>query len=293
MIGGRRGSSRRSGVSVTGSATAPEPRARLRSASLGRGRQRPDSAPVRRVVDQRCEPPSPCLFPLRADDPVGGRRSISGRLRHEEGPPLRVGTELTLELTSELRLLPLLVGIDRRAVLRSVLERLTAGWVHAPLGDQFFRSLDVPRAPPAPRRSGGEPVRIAHVIDAAPDAVDPPEREGLVDGLGPGDARYARTLLVESDEELLGRRMVALQRCAELRRCGEEPRSHRAHSTTSAEPLRAAIPSRRCPKPLHPSGPSSVGGSTWSRSSSRSPPAWCWCSWQKMPPPARPPPSTR
>src|SRR5512132_2561412 len=111
---------------------------------------------MRRVVDQRCAPPSPCLFLLRADAPLGRRRSISGRLRHEEGPRLRVGTELTLELPSEPRLPPLLVGIDRRAVLRSGLECLAAGWVHTPLGDQFFRPLDVPRAPPAASGSGGE-----------------------------------------------------------------------------------------------------------------------------------------
>src|SRR6266540_1126764 len=293
MMASRRGSSRRSAVSATGSATASEPRARPPSASLGRGRQRADSAPVRRVIDQRFEAPSPGLFALRADDPVGGRRSISGRLRLEEFPRLRVGTELTLERTSELRLPPLLVGIDRRSVVPSGLERLAAGWVHAPLGDQLFRPLDVPRAPRASTRSGSEPVRVAHVIDAAPDAVDPPEREGLVDGLGPGDARYARALLVEPDEELLGRRMVLLQPCAELRRCGEEPGSHRVIASHRSSRTGAAVPSRRCPRPLHPSDPSSGVGSTWSRSSCPSRPAWCWCSLPRAPLPERPPPSTR
>src|SRR4030095_10081002 len=97
-----------------------------------------------------------------------------------EFPRLRVGTELALELTTELRFGPLLVGIDRRSVHRSSLERLSARRAHATPLDQVLGTLDVHGAPRAARRSGSEPDRVAHVIEAPPNAVDPPPRQRLV-----------------------------------------------------------------------------------------------------------------
>src|SRR5512132_2886631 len=63
---------------------------------------------------------------------------------------------------------------------------------------------------------------VAHVIEAPPNAVDPPKRQRLVHGLRPGDAGLPRALLVEPHQELLRRCMVRLQPGAQRRWRGEE-----------------------------------------------------------------------
>src|SRR5215216_4351614 len=78
---------------------------------------------------------------------------------------------------------------------------------------QLANALDIDCAPNAARAAWGEPVRVAVVVDAPPDAIDPPEAERLVERLLIGDRRFARVFLVEPDQQL-GRLVV--MRCVPL-----------------------------------------------------------------------------
>src|SRR6185436_6500383 len=84
--------------------------------------------------------------------------------------------------------------------------------------DQFLDPRRVDQAPDAvllPRR---EPVRVALVVDAFLDAVDPAETQRFVDRLLVADARLPGGLLVEADQQLTLARVVRGEPAAELRR---------------------------------------------------------------------------
>src|SRR4029453_5978345 len=74
-----------------------------------------------------------------------------------------------------------------------------------------------------PRR---EPVHVAVVVDALPDAVDPSEAQRLVHRLGPGDARPARTPLVQPPPQVGRRGVMLVEPGAEGLAVGEEDGLH-------------------------------------------------------------------
>src|SRR6185503_1376970 len=116
----------------------------------------------------------------------------------------------------ELGQVALFVRVARGLVLATFAERLQAGGTHAPLLHEHSDPADVDRAPVARRLPRREPVHVALVVDALANAVDPSEAQRLVDRLRPGDARPARTLLVQAHPQLGRGRVVLVEPGAEL-----------------------------------------------------------------------------
>src|SRR5918912_3997436 len=185
-----------------------------------------DPHAVRRVLDQRPEALALRFVALRAHHPPDRGLPVPGRLGLEERPRALVRAELALVLGSELRVLPLLVGVDRGTLLRARLERSQPRRLHASLGDELPRPRDVHCAPGAPRLPRREPDRIRVRAEALADGVDPAVAERLVDRLGPRHARLAGRLLVEADPELARAVVVLGEPRAELGRRSEEDRLH-------------------------------------------------------------------
>src|SRR5690606_16933653 len=71
-----------------------------------------------------------------------------------------------------------------------------------------------------PPRGEADGVRL--FAEAPTDAIDPAEAQGLIDGLGPRDARAPGALLVEADQKLPGGAVVRLKPRAEISRGGKE-----------------------------------------------------------------------
>src|SRR5689334_18182662 len=117
---------------------------------------------------------------------------------------------------------------------RAQLEGFAARRAHLPALDQLVSLGDVDLAPVAARLAGREADRVAVLVVAAADAVDPAEAQGHVDRLRPGHARLAAAALLEADRELRGRLVVALQPGGELARRGEELRRRHARSRRPA-----------------------------------------------------------
>ena len=182
-------------------------------------------APALRMFDEGREPFEPRLLLLRADDPPVGRLLIGGRLRLEKLPGRLVAFERAGVRLHE-RVTALLVGVDARSVFLPPLEGLEASRPHPSLFGERLDALDVDRAPDASRPARREPYRVTDVVHAPPDAVDPADRERFVHGLGPGDARLARVLLVEAHQQLPGRRVVLVEPFPQVCRRTEERRFH-------------------------------------------------------------------
>src|SRR5213076_2652514 len=128
--------------------------------------------------------------------------AIAGRLRLEKG----AGGLLLLQQAGIRLLEPiaaLLVRVDARLVLRARGERLLARREHSVLAGEHFHPRDVDGTPDARAPARREADGVALGVDGLPDPVDPAHAQRFVDGLGPGDARMARALLVEADPQLL------------------------------------------------------------------------------------------
>src|SRR5207245_4016201 len=108
---------------------------------------------------------------------------------------------------------------------------------------QLLCALDVDRAPDAASAPRREADRVAPVVDAAADPVDPPEAERFVDRLRPGDARAARVALVETNQQLAGAAMIAREPRAKVGRGGEEAGFHgnRSYATVASRPVSCTI----------------------------------------------------
>src|SRR5262245_54412680 len=98
--------------------------------------------------------------------------------------------------------------------------------MHPSLALEDRHALRVDDAPDAAAATRSEANRVARFVDAAANAVDPPEAQGFVDRFGPGDARLARAALVEADEQLGCRLVVRFEPRAKIRRRFEECRFH-------------------------------------------------------------------
>jgi hypothetical protein len=92
--------------------------------------------------------------------------------------------------------------VDPGAVLAPAREGFEPGRLHPAEPGQLRHARDIHRAPDALRLPRREADRVALLVDAAADPVDPPEAQRLVDGFGPGEARLARAPLEESDDQL-------------------------------------------------------------------------------------------
>src|SRR5919197_3600073 len=119
-------------------------------------------------------------------------------------------------------MLALLVRVDGRPVVGPPGERLQAGGRHAPQRLQLAGALGVHRAPDAALLARREADRVAVAVDRPPYAVDPAEAQRLVDRLRPRHARAPGRLLVEADQQLALRGVMALEPGPELGRCREE-----------------------------------------------------------------------
>src|SRR5687768_8674737 len=189
-------------------------------------RERLRHAPGGRVLDQRRQPPLPRLGLLGARDPVDGPLPPRRRPALEPLPRGRFGAQPRLMLGLELRLVALLVGVDRGAALVARLEGREAGGRHPPFRDQLAGAGDVDRAPDAAGAPRREADRVALVVDLPADAVDPAEAERLVHRFRPRDARPPAALLVEADEQLAGVVVMLLEPGAEVLRGREESGLH-------------------------------------------------------------------
>ena len=125
-------------------------------------------------------------------------------------------------------LLPaLLVGVDASPVGPPGGERGQPRRLHQSDGRQRLSLGDVDRRPDAAGAPGSEPNRVAHVVSAAPDAVDPAEAQRRLDRLGPRHRRLPGAGLPEPDQQLRRRAVVLRQPVQKLRARREEDRAAR------------------------------------------------------------------
>src|SRR5262249_34479201 len=129
----------------------------------------------------------------------------------EECRGLPVRANLLVFVGRQLRGLVALERVHAGSLGRASLEGAQTCGRHLSQLGELGHTGDVDRAPETPWLSRSEPNRVRLVSEAASNAVDPTKRECFVHGLGPGDARLARPLLVEADEELRLRGVVSLE----------------------------------------------------------------------------------
>ena len=229
----RRKGRRVTSTSVTRRSTNGRPgprRDRGRPAVVRQRRYCGSRRPPARALDQRRQVPGPCVGPLRAGHPVGRLRSVRARLGAEPRPGRRIRPEAGLLLGVEGHGL-LLVGEPSGPVLAPGGVGGPARVGHAALALEPCHEVDVDPAPV----TAGSPRREADGVGLGPegaaDAVDPAEAQGLRDRLPPGHGGPPGALLVESDEDLPGLRVMPLEPVAPLRSGLEEdslphPSSH-------------------------------------------------------------------
>ena len=193
------------------------------------GRPRPLS--FRRDLDQRRKTLRLRLVLLRAHDMEDHEPLVRRRLGGEEGPRLSVRPEQLLLRRRQRRRLALLVGVDARLVVRATLECDAPRGRHQPLPEQDRHARNVDAAPDAPRAARREADGVARFVQAAADTIDPAVTKSLVHRLGPGHARLAGILLVETDQQFIGRPMVLREPRAEQGRRREELRLYRNHAS--------------------------------------------------------------
>ena len=69
-------------------------------------------------------------------------------------------------------------------------------WLHQALIDKLLGALNIDRTPGAALLARSKADGVTIVIDALPDPINPADTECFIDGLGPANAWFARTLLV-------------------------------------------------------------------------------------------------
>src|SRR5216683_1599405 len=158
------------------------------------------SSPILGMLDEQRKPLEFCFFPLCADDPISAHPLVPRSLRTEEFPSGFVGAKLFRLFTSELGALPLFVRVDARLLCAACRESLEAGGMHQTHFLELLDALDVNGAPSACGPARSEANRVAGIVDALSNAVDPAETESGVYGFGPGDAGLSGTFFVEADE---------------------------------------------------------------------------------------------
>src|SRR5688500_6718402 len=200
---------------------------------------RDDSLPLRGIRDEPVETPHPGRLLLGTHHPQAHRPLIPGRLGAKERARSRHGLELLLVPGGELGR-PLLVGIATRPFLIAVLEDAPAGGPHPPCLLELRDAPDIDEAPVASGPARREADRVAVLVQALADAVDPADAEGLVHGLRPGDAGLARSPLVVPDPQLLRGRGVLFEPAPKIGRGLEESHAAGAHSLPFTERATAA-----------------------------------------------------
>ena len=128
------------------------------------------------VVDQHAQPLQSGFFFLGADDPVGGRSLMARRLSSEELPRDRVAAKFFFVSRRKFGVFSLLVGIDLRAVIVTVLKSGQARGVHQAQGGKFDRTSHVDRAPDTSWSPWRKSNPVADVVYAFADAIDPAEQ---------------------------------------------------------------------------------------------------------------------
>src|SRR6266566_7171090 len=88
--------------------------------------------------------------------------------------------------------------------------------MHPPRGLELADAANVRGAPVASLGARGEPVGVDLIRDSIPDAVDPPEAEGLVDRFGIADRLLGDTLLVVADPRFALAGVVLLEPISEF-----------------------------------------------------------------------------
>src|SRR6266481_8694843 len=151
-----------------------------------------------RMLDKQGKPLEPCFFPFCADDPIRCHSLVPGSLRTEEFPSGFVGAKLLGLFTSELRMFPLLVGVNCGLFCVASGESLQASGVHQALHCEFLNKFDIDGTPGAGGLAGSEANAVAGFVEALANAVDPAEAECNLYGFGPGDAGLSGAFFVEA-----------------------------------------------------------------------------------------------
>src|SRR5262249_40109270 len=138
--------------------------------------------PFRRELGQPPYAFEPRLLSLRAHDVPARGAPVRARLGVEEVPRRGLRSELRRVRLVE-GLGALFVRVNTDAVLAARLVRAETGGAHPALPHQRLDAPHVDRAPDAPRLPRREADRVALVVDALPQPVDPAEAERLVDRL--------------------------------------------------------------------------------------------------------------
>src|SRR5262249_62013266 len=114
-----------------------------------------------------------------------------------------------------------------RALRIAPLVRLASRGRDASFRQQRLQARQIDRAPDAGRRARGEPLHEALLVEALPDAVNPPAAERFVERLLVSEAALAGRLLVEADPQLARRAAVRLEPRTKVSRRREISNLHR------------------------------------------------------------------
>src|SRR5262245_59272466 len=152
------------------------------------------------MVDENSHTTLARLRPFRAHHPERDDAAVPRRLRLEECSRLRFRLQRLQLVGAERRVLAL-VRVDAAALRIATLERGETFRTHPARRLEVFDAFHVHLAPDALRCSWRKANRVAVLRQIATDAIDPTDRERLVECLRIRDARLPTTFLVETDQQ--------------------------------------------------------------------------------------------
>src|SRR5262245_26742705 len=161
------------------------------------------------------------LRPLRAHHPERGDATVAWRLRLEERSRFRFGLQGLQLVGTECRVLAL-VRVDAAALRIATLVHGESLGTHPARRLERFDAVHVHLAPDALRRSWRKTNGVAVLRQIATHAVNPTNRQRLVERFRIRDAGLSRSFLEEPDQQLGLRGMILRQPLSELGGGAEE-----------------------------------------------------------------------
>src|SRR5215510_14118211 len=185
------------------------------------------------MVDENSHTTLASLRPFRAHHPERNDAAVARRLRLEERSRIRFGVQRLQLVGAEGGVLAL-VRVDAAALRIATFEHGETFRTHSPRRLEVFDAFHVHLAPDALRCSRRKPNRVAVLRQIATDAIDPTDRERLVERFRICNARLPTTFLVETDQQFRLGGVMLRQPLSELVGGAEEFRLSRGHTSSAS-----------------------------------------------------------
>ena len=188
---------------------------------------------MRRIRYKFFNPFAASFFLFGADYPPTDGFSVRCRLRLKETPRRPVLLQQAIVRFVQVYV-SLLVRVDAHFVLFSRFIGFHTCWLHPSLLDERLRAFDIKAAPDAGGFAWRKANPVTQIVDALADTIYPAVAECFVNRLGPGNARFARTLPIITDPLCASVGVMLLKPLAESSGCSKENCFHNlAHSRHS------------------------------------------------------------